>query len=537
MSRAWKLLLGGVLGLAVVVTLGLVVEHVRGARILASTRAELKAAGRLPLAAEVFVAPASSNGIRRMVAAVQRLRSPPAPLSLKGIAPGRAVDGFRLKQWAPIVPGRSNTWEHLMTWNQEHSQDLAELHEALEFPECRDSVDWTQGFQALLPSLSSYKGSSMALSAAAMAASRDGDRATAVARLADVCRTEQALVREPLVISQLVRIASASVALPTFWAIGEREDWTEPDLARLQSALPSSNYTAAVIDCLRGETILWEVNLLNPKSAAAAAAGGWIRDQELEMPSGMEAMPEFASEVLQRTAAALQNKVFFPIWYYAWRDQALAFHLRTMDELGRRFQKAAEARSLQSFSTEGLPIQRNMGWFEKLRFSMTRQSLGNIHSILSKALRLETERALVETRIALRRHERRHGRMPERLNELVPEFLTGLPMDGMDGNPLRYRLNPDGTASVWSIGEDFVDNGGDPTPLNANGQTLRWWEAKDAVLPARIQDAELASWEVKEAEQMRKTSQGRGGYMMDPELARRYGLIPKATNSETPAPR
>jgi len=32
----------------------------------------------------------------------------------------------------------------------------------------------------------------------------------------------------------------------------------------------------------------------------------------------------------------------------------------------------------------------------------------------------------------------------------------------MDGRPMRYRLNADGTFTLWSIGFDGKDQGGDP---------------------------------------------------------------------------
>jgi hypothetical protein len=54
-----------------------------------------------------------------------------------------------------------------------------------------------------------------------------------------------------------------------------------------------------------------------------------------------------------------------------------------------------------------------------------------------KALRAETERALLVTGIALRRYHLRHGQFPATLETLVPEFLDAVPLDRMDGQPLH----------------------------------------------------------------------------------------------------
>jgi hypothetical protein len=56
-----------------------------------------------------------------------------------------------------------------------------------------------------------------------------------------------------------------------------------------------------------------------------------------------------------------------------------------------------------------------------------------------------TYRALSEQRragsllvVALRSFEIRHGRLPASLDELVPDFLTEIPVSPIDGRPFRY---------------------------------------------------------------------------------------------------
>ena len=53
----------------------------------------------------------------------------------------------------------------------------------------------------------------------------------------------------------------------------------------------------------------------------------------------------------------------------------------------------------------------------------------------------------------------------------MPEYLPSLPIDAVTGEPLRYRLDDRDGYSLYSPGEDGVDNGG---PLRERpGQTQR----------------------------------------------------------------
>jgi hypothetical protein len=98
-------------------------------------------------------------------------------------------------------------------------------------------------------------------------------------------------------------------------------------------------------------------------------------------------------------------------------------------------------------------------------------------------VRYEVFRELTLAALALELHRRKHGRHPETLSRLVPEFLPAVPVDWMDGQPLRYRLNPDGSFTLWSVGDNLTDDGGDASgpPVNLRRNDL--WEGRDAVWP------------------------------------------------------
>jgi hypothetical protein len=66
---------------------------------------------------------------------------------------------------------------------------------------------------------------------------------------------------------------------------------------------------------------------------------------------------------------------------------------------------------------------------------------------------------LARTALAIERYRLATGKVPERLEELVPQYLKEVPIDPFDGQPIRYRRTDPGYC-LYNIGEDGQDNGG-----------------------------------------------------------------------------
>ena len=99
--------------------------------------------------------------------------------------------------------------------------------------------------------------------------------------------------------------------------------------------------------------------------------------------------------------------------------------------------------------------------------------------------------------LATQAYETEHGAPPERLNQLVPEFLPRVPKDPFDGKPFRYLPGsvpglPPKAWAVYSIGEDFTDDGGKAQSVGSprNGRTTNpdlVWPSQDYPKPAAAQ--------------------------------------------------
>lgn len=84
-------------------------------------------------------------------------------------------------------------------------------------------------------------------------------------------------------------------------------------------------------------------------------------------------------------------------------------------------------------------------------------------SALRKVMTVKTEQNMVMTAIALRRYELQYETLPITLDQLVPAFLKVVPLDYMDGQPLRYQKKSNEAFLLYSVGLNGKDDGGNPS--------------------------------------------------------------------------
>jgi hypothetical protein len=126
-----------------------------------------------------------------------------------------------------------------------------------------------------------------------------------------------------------------------------------------------------------------------------------------------------------------------------------------------------------------------------LHFVMSRTIPSSFHTF-QRVIKGEIARRIVTTAIALKRYQLKHNNYPPDLEALMPEFLAAIPRD-LDGKPLRYQWLADGTFSLYSIGGDGRDNGGDPTPATS-AQLHQWPAGRDWVWPQTATAAEIRNY-------------------------------------------
>ena len=79
--------------------------------------------------------------------------------------------------------------------------------------------------------------------------------------------------------------------------------------------------------------------------------------------------------------------------------------------------------------------------------------------------------------LAMRRFELVKGKLPVSLDELVPEYLSSVPLDPFDSAPMRWNA---AKQIVYSVGSDLKDDGGTMAKYGAGSEPdlgLRYWWA------------------------------------------------------------
>lgn len=536
----------------------LLVEHFRGRARLAAVLDAQKARGEVFDVDRFLVSEPSgaSNAMPELMAAAKELgnASGVIPPAIRMVAPGRAIPPNRLEHWEGRP--KTNTWEDVAVWVSDRGEAFDRLRDALEAPARRPNIDSSVGFaKMLLPHLPTTKNAVTALALSAADASRRRDLDAALADLNAARVIQSDLAGESILISQLVRVACASIVNARIWSLVHAADWDEAQLARIQASLPRKDLTSALVRSLEGERALCLIELkrvssaeladiwLNPDQMMAMLGGGG--GASLEVPTTVDEAVELAGTLVQRIAAALRSRVLVPIWRFGWGDQAAAYYLETLDTMIRANRDAVRASS-QAVIDEGVigAILNPSHPYVRLRSVFASALSPALLKATAKGFRAETEIGLNEAGIAILRFRKTHGHPPDSLAELVPQFLAEVPRDYMDGKPLRYRREGTDRFVLWSLGANGKDDGGNA--LWPKGNTMvQWWTAHDAVWPQPASAEDIAEWEAKENAKARRTA-GSGGLALSPELMKRYGLMPKppaaaatdarTTGTNVPAP-
>ena len=235
-------------------------------------------------------------------------------------------------------------------------------------------------------------------------------------------RLARSLEREPLMMPQLVRVAIAGQARDQLRRLLGSVDLADDDLDRLQQDLRASDAK---------ETL--RLGMLGERVAGIQQFDG----------------PDFGG--------AGGGSLFFKVTQ---RGSFLEF-LQYWDTMIR----AAEEpwpQALEAFKVAGQQAQA------KARGGASPARVGRVLTALLapavEAFTTATARGAAMNRatdaaIACERYRRKHGKLPEALEELVPDFLPEVPADPFDGEPLRYLVAEDGYL-VYSVGPDATDHGG-----------------------------------------------------------------------------
>ncbi len=478
------------LGFAVLGLLGLWLEHERAKVRLEGHKQQLIAKGeKLALADHVpKLPPALSNAAPDFILSANRfteLKPEFRPQLMRLVVPGRARVTW---QQAELPTDKDpDLWPILSVHVEDNRQLLGEMALALERPELVFDLDFSKGFNLMLPHLQKLRVAATAFTHAMVVDLHTGQTNSALSNLLAGVHLSRRY-DEPLLVSQLVRIVCAHVAAGATWEALQYPGWNDSQLHQMQTAWQAWDMRQGWVGAACME------RALASHTFAQCRASPRMLTQLGGTSSGT---PFFQLLVNHPSEAAAQAAQFtvglgWALWF-SYDDERWMIDANQVWIEGARQVLAADAfapgqaRTTAAFKPFENPPMTKM---------LSRMILPSLGRTSQKFASLETVRGLTFTAVALQRHRQKHGKFPASLASLVPEFLAEVPRDFMDGQPLRYKLQPDGQFLLWSVGEDFKDDGGDPTPVGvaSSSDPYQWLKGRDWVWPQAATEAEVAAY-------------------------------------------
>ncbi len=400
------------------------------------------------------------------------------PSTLKMIAPGLAMIGH-----VNLNPGE-------MLGYDQNTKKVATLREILGSSVLGFTPDYSKGYVMLLPHLAPQKAAEQLAAGTATQALSTNDFAEARSDLfvaVDLVRLND---NEPIMISHLVQIALESIAVSVTWEVLQDSRWTDAQLSELQAKWQGMDLFSNSVPVLRMEGAF----------DMAALADGRRSFTNIGMMTLSSTTPTVSSngtmfDELHDKLTELYDR--YPR-YWKWRSSwSYAEELYLLQIEDAAVQSCLQAQTNGALVPTLKEYDRFVTNFDLLHSEQAGHFIlfggeGEMFKrYLFKAADAEATRRLTVTAIALKRYQLAHNAYPASLSELVPQYLAEVPIDFMDGKPLRYKRQPDGNFLLYSVGEDGEDNGGDPTPTTGNG----WLKGRDIVWPRAATAKEIEDYQ------------------------------------------
>jgi hypothetical protein len=324
----------------------------------------------------------------------------------------------------PLSEAMARAVEQCLATNR---QCLALLHEAAGIEHCRYGYDYRQ----MLAPAQDRRHAGQLLHVSAVYYANQGDTVAAVTAIEDGLRLSDSLQRESGLIGYLLRIGCLGLTLNGLERSLSLTAFTDTQLKELSAALARTgstlNFTRAIVTerCFMIE--IWR----NPSRLGPTGPSLPVR-----MLPGMR--QTWLTDILDHMGAYIEASPLPPA------------------ERLKRFRQIRDRMQQLSF----LHV-------------MAKDTTPAIARVAELDLRARAHLELAQTALAIERYRLAGGKVPQRLEELVPQYLKEVPSDPFDGNPIRYRRADPGYC-LYSVSDDGQDNGGEEKADVPSGTPYDW---------------------------------------------------------------
>ena len=379
---------------------------------------------------------------------------------------------------------RTNNWPSFLEEFEQIEPLIESMMSAIRKPGFRMDADYEHGFFDInLGELKAVRWPGTWLGIAAVANLRRGNLPSAVEKLKVQSRLITSLGEGQFIILEFSRYAVFSSVFDTLWQCLQAEGWTEQQLAEMQKQWEGWDFQSDFERALVMERATTD-NWIKVVGGDASARERYIRKWKIGHSTGLGGTysdPEWFF-VFVRLGG----------WRLIWQEQDRLAMLQYYDQLigNQRLARTNSWAIVQKRTGAGtndvFSVIRSAAddppWHQRVRFLFSSQYQLD-EDILEAAAKAQTTRNLGLAAIALHRFRLATGKWPESVDELVPVYLSAVPRDPMDGKKLRYHYNSGGYFKLYSVGNNFVDDGGDASPTPARNYYNHIWHGRDVVWP------------------------------------------------------
>ncbi len=337
------------------------------------------------------------------------------------------------------------------------------------------------------------------LSAGAICNLHQGDAASAAVNISVILALVKGLDDERLDAFQLRRIYMTWLAADATWELLQSSNVCDGELSGLQRSWEGPEYIHGMENAFAMQRAFSESEILKMR-ASNEYFNRETRGFEEDVDWSAD-WRDVVDSLENNSRLAFAKSVYRASWTYSDELRMLKKYgivlemLRTVET--NRFFFAAYTRMTNELSA--YEADEPEDWLTKLDDSyLHRMFSGEAFEakIIGRTAEAEATRRMTITAITLKRYQLKYGNYPSSLGDLVPQFVSSIPRDPIDGKPLRYRRMTDGTFILYSIGLNGKDDGGDGSmagktwpnrpPHLTNPDALDWVWPQPAT-PAEIQ--------------------------------------------------
>ena len=308
------------------------------------------------------------------------------------------------------------------------TQALSVVEQASHRRSCRFDHDYNAGINILLTNLSHLRRLTFILSAKARIEARAGnpDNAWNMARIQ--LRLADALLTEPLMISQVARYAMIRMSCRTIRYLCEIAPPNEQQYRSVEDLLTGLDEVAPMVRAIDGERLLF---------------GEWA----FNLPKNDLYKMSYINEYMENTPGIIYKLIILRIKF---KPLFLADHAAYM----RYMRKSVEL--FEDPSSHVMADLKEEERHEKLHMltSMLMPAMFRLKTIHSE---MTAELRITRAGMALLQHKQSGDAFPETLETLKLSYIT----DPFSAEPLRYKAQGQGFI-LYSIGPDEKDNDGSP---------------------------------------------------------------------------